>query len=175
MLNSGIFPDKLKIAKIIPIYKKEEETLFNNYRPISLLPAISYIFEKIIFKQLYNFFQEQNLFYNAQYGFRTEHFTEFASLELIDRVMLEMDKMKTPLNIFLALSKAFDTLNHEILLDKLKYYGINGSALKLMESYITDKTQFVEIDDYRIRNVDNQNRCTPGFNIRPFAFHYIYK
>ncbi len=69
MLNTGIFPDKLKIAKVIPIHKKEEETLFTNYRPISLLPAISKIFEKVIFKQLYQFFQEKKMFYNAQYGF----------------------------------------------------------------------------------------------------------
>ncbi len=73
MLNSGIFPDKLKIVKIIPIYKKEYETLFTNYRPISLLPAISKIFEKVIFKQLYLFYQEKKLLYEAQYGFRTEH------------------------------------------------------------------------------------------------------
>ncbi len=92
MLATGIFPDKLKIAKIIPLHKKDDETLFTNYRPISLLPAISKIFEKVIFKQLYNFFQEKKLLYNAQYGFRTEHSTELAALELIDRVIVEMDK-----------------------------------------------------------------------------------
>ncbi len=92
MLTTGIFPDKLKIAKVIPLHKKDEETLFTNYRPISLLPAISKIFEKVIFKQLYNFFLEKKLFYNAQYGFRTEHSTELAVLELIDRAVVEMDK-----------------------------------------------------------------------------------
>ncbi len=146
MLNTGIFPDKLKIAKIIPIHKKDDETLFNNYRPISLLPAISKIFEKVIFMQIYQFFQENKLLYNAQYGFRTEHSTEFAALELIDRVIVDMDKMNTPINIFLDLSKAFDTLNHKILLEKLKYYGINGKALNLMESYITNRKQYVDMD-----------------------------
>ncbi len=81
MLTTGIFPDKLKIAKIIPLDKKDEETLFTNYRPISLLPAISKIFEEVIFKQLYNFFQEKKLLYNAQYGFRTQHSTQLAALE----------------------------------------------------------------------------------------------
>ncbi len=100
MLCTGIFPDKLKIAKIIHIHKKKDETLFTNYRPISLLPAISKIFEKVIFKQLYQFFQEKHMFYNAQYGFRNEHSTEFASLELVDRVVVEMDKMNTPINMF---------------------------------------------------------------------------
>ncbi len=75
MLTTGIFPDKLKIAKIIPLHIKDDETLFTNYRAISLLPALSKIFEKVIFKQLYQFFQEMQLLYNAQYGFRTDHFT----------------------------------------------------------------------------------------------------
>ncbi len=105
MFNTGIIPDKLKIAIVIHIHKNEDETLLTNYRPISLLPAISKIFEKVIFKQLYQFFQEKKMFYNAQYGFRTELSTEFASLELIDRVIVEMDKKHTPINIFLDLSK----------------------------------------------------------------------
>ncbi len=76
MLNTGIFPDKLKIAKICPIHKKDDDTLFTNYRPISLLPAISKIFEKVILKQLYEFFQANTLFHNSQYGFRTGHSTD---------------------------------------------------------------------------------------------------
>ena len=118
MLNTGIFPDKLKIAKIKPIYKKDEETKFTNYRPISLLPAISKVFEKIIFKQLYQFFVDNKLLYNSQYGFREGHSTEFATLELVDKIILEMDKMNTPVNIYLDLSKAFDTLDHQILIKK---------------------------------------------------------
>ncbi len=147
MLNTGIFPDKLKISKVIPIHKKEDETLFTNYRPISLLPTISKIFEKVIFKQLYRFFQEKKMLYNAQYGFLTENSTEFASLELIDRVIVEMDKEHTPINIFLDLSKTFYTLDHTILLEKLKHNGIAGVAYKLMESYITNRQQYVEIDE----------------------------
>ncbi len=79
------------------------------------------------------------MFYNTQYGFRTEESTEFALIELVDRVIVEMDKMNTPINIFLDLSNAFDTLDHTILLEKLKYYGITGYAHNLMESYITSK------------------------------------
>ncbi len=137
MLNTDIFPDKLKIAKIISIYKKDDETLFTNYRPISLLPTISKIFEKVIFKQIYSFFQVKKMFYNGQYGFRTEHSTEYAALELIDIVTIEMDKKNTTRNVV----KAFDTINHTILLEKLKCYGIDGIALKLMESYMTNRTQ----------------------------------
>ena len=87
MLNTGIFPDKLKIAKVKPLYKKDDEQLFNNYRPISLLPAISKIFEKIMFNQLFAFFTKNGLFFSSQYGFRSEHSTEFAAIELVDRII----------------------------------------------------------------------------------------
>ncbi len=88
-------------------------------------------------------------YFSAQYGFRNEHSTKFTALELVDRVIVEMDKKNTPINIFLDLSKAFDNLNHEILLQKLKYCGITGIALNLMESYITNRKQFVIIDDIK--------------------------
>ncbi len=103
------------------------------------MPALFKIFEKVILKQLYHIFQEKKLLYNSQYGFRTEHSTEFAALELVDRVIVEMDKHNTPLNMFLNLSKAFDTLDHKILLEKLKYYALIRVAYILMEgeSYIT--------------------------------------
>ena len=100
-LNSGIFPDKLKIAKVIPIFKKGDSTQFTNYRPISLLPVISKVLQKIIYKQLYCFFKEHDLLYESQYGFRTEHSTELAAMELIDRLILTMDNNETPLNIYI--------------------------------------------------------------------------
>ncbi len=147
MLNTGVFPDKLKIAKINPIFKKDDETLFTNYRPISLLPVISKIFEKVMYQQVYNYSQEKKLFFNSQYGFRTGHSIDYAAIELIDRIILKMDKMDTPLGIFIDLSKAFDTLDHNILIAKLKYYGFDELALKLMESYLNNRQQYVQIDD----------------------------
>ena len=133
-LTTGIFPDKLKIAtKVQPIYKNEDQTLIKNYRPISHLPAISKVFEKIIFNQLDSFLQKQNIIYKSQYGFRREHSTEFATLELIDRVNTDMDNNEISLNIYLDLSKAFATLDHNILLDKLQYYGIRNTPLDLFK------------------------------------------
>ncbi len=114
------------------------------------MPALSKISEKVNFKQIYQFVHDKTALYNAQYGFRTDHSTEFATLELIDRVILEMDKNNTPLNIFLDLSKAFDTLEHKILLKKLNYYGINGVAYNLMESYLTNRKQYVDMDDVKL-------------------------
>ena len=129
VLNTGTFPDKLKIAKVIPIFKKGDPSLFENYRPISLLPAISKVLEKIIALQLSSYFEKNKLLFDNQYGFRPKHSTEHAALELIDRITNKMDTNEIPLNIFIDLSKAFDTIDHSILLNKLKYYGLKGSTL----------------------------------------------
>ena len=112
-LTTGIFPDKLKIAKVVPIYKSDDENIFNNYRPISILPALSKVFEKIVFNQTYAYFDDHNLFFENQYGFRKKHSTELAVLEVIDRITNQLDKGLTPMNIYLDLSKAFDTLDHD--------------------------------------------------------------
>ena len=121
MLTTGIFPDKLKIAKVVPLYKKGDNTLFSNYRPISILPSLSEIFEKIVYSQLYAYFECNKLLYSSQYGFRQGHSTEFAALELIDKITFLMQEGKVPVGVFLDMSKAFDTLNHILLI----YYWIN--------------------------------------------------
>lgn len=145
-LRSGIFPDKLKIAKVIPVYKKGDNHLIDNYRPISLLPAISKIFERIMHDQLFDYFTRNNLFFPSQYGFRKSHSTELASVELIDRVLEVMNQNGIPICIFMDLSKAFDTLNHCILLEKLKFYGLDETSRKLFSSYLSGRLQFVSID-----------------------------
>ena len=99
-----------------------------NYRPISLLPSLSKIFEKVIYQQLYAYFENSNMFFKNQYGFRTGHSTEMASLELVDKMLSFMDNGDTPIVIFSDLSKAFDTLNHNILLHKLKHYGLSKNS-----------------------------------------------
>ena len=88
----GIFPNQLKIAKVVPIFKTGDDTLFTNYRPISLLPSTSKVVERIIFNQLYTYFETNKLFYGSQYGFRKRHSTEFAALELVDKLLNMMDK-----------------------------------------------------------------------------------
>ncbi len=153
MINTGILPDKLKIAKILSIYKKDDETHFINYRPISLLHTISKIFDRVIFKQLYNYFLDNKLLYKSQYGFREGLSTANAPYELVDRLTMEMDNKNIPVNIFLDLSKAFDTLNHQILIKKLEYYELNGLLIKLMENYLFNRKQFVEINESNSENI----------------------
>ena len=117
-LTSGVFPSSLKIAKVIPLYKnKGESTDFGNYRPISLLNVISKIFERVVYNQVYAYFIKHNLFYSSQYGFRTQHSTEDAAIELVDQIYKAFEDNPTDevLAIFLDLSKAFDTIDHEIL------------------------------------------------------------
>ena len=146
-LMSGIFPSSLKIAKISPIYKKEDPHLTDNYRPISLLPVISKIFEKVAFKQVYDYFNENNLLYKSQYGFRKKHSTELAGLEFYDKIINYLENGKLPLAVFLDLSKAFDTIDHEILLSKLRYYGITGNSLLWFKSYLSNRKQYVQFKD----------------------------
>ena len=129
---------------MIPLLKKGDIQLFGNYRPISLLSSVSKVFEKAACGQLYEYFSSHALFYDSQYGFRKYHSTELAALELIDRIHKEIDENKIPFSVFLDLSKAFDTLDHDILLYKLQYYGITGTALDWFRSYLTERYQYVD-------------------------------
>ena len=106
-----------------------------NYRPISLLSTLSKVFDRVVFEPLYEHLKSKKLLYQSQYGFRKDHSTELASVELIDHICKEMDKGDNPFSIFLDISKAFDMLDHDILINKLKQYGINGTPLSWFKSY----------------------------------------
>ena len=116
----------------------------SNYRPISLLPTISKIFERVIYNQLYDHFIKNNLLSEQQYGFRANHSTELSAIRLVDHINHEMDKNHTPCSIYFDLSKAFDTLDFEILLFKLRFYGVTDTAFELMKNYLSDRKQYVK-------------------------------
>ena len=96
---------------------------------------------------MYKYFEENNLFFTSQYGFRTDHSTELAALEVADRIICDMDIGKIPFNIYLDLSKAFNTIDHKILFKKLDYYGIKGTSLNLIQSYLSNRKQFVNYNN----------------------------
>ena len=102
-LITGIYHDKLKIAKVIPLFKKDDKVKIDNYRPISLLSSISKIFEKVVYNQLYRYFTQNKLFYHSQYGFRAKHSTELATVELVDRILHSIDNKELPLAIYMDL------------------------------------------------------------------------
>ena len=169
-LTTGIFPDKLKIAKIVPVHKKDDVTIIDNYRPISVLPAISKIFEKIILNQLTEHFNSLNLLFPSQYGFRESHNTEYAVMENIDKIVENIEARNLPLNIFLDLSKAFDTLDHSILLYKLSHYGITGMSYKLCESYLSNRQQYVMYNGYKSDLLPIRTGVPQGSILGPLFF-----
>ncbi len=142
-IQHGCVPDCMKIAKVLPIYKSKEKTDFSNYRPISLLPSLSKLLERALHKRLYTFLNESKLLYTSQYGFRPQHSTTDAIMELIENALGSLENNKYMISVFLDLSKAFDTLDHKILLNKLNQYGVRGLSLKWFESYLEDRKQYV--------------------------------
>ena len=169
-LNTGIFPSKLKHALVKPLHKKDSEQYFQNYRPISLLPAISKVFEKIVHKQVYDYCILHKLLYGSQYGFRENHSTEHAVIELTDRILSDLDSGKLPIAIFLDFSKAFDMIDHSILLEKLYKYGFEGESLNWFQSYLYDRSQCVEFGGHRSSFLSLDKGVPQGSVLGPLLF-----
>lgn len=139
-------PTELKLAKIIPIFKKGDMKSPGNYRPISLLNSISKILEKLVHKRLYSYLQDFNILHDHQFGFRKRHSTLLALTEIIDNIRTQIDEGNYVIGIFLDLSKAFDSVNHKILLQKMNHYGIRGLVLDWFQDYLSNRKQVVCIN-----------------------------
>ena len=146
-VTQGFFPDYLKIAKVIPIHKAGDASVLNNYRPVSILPLFSKILERLMHSRILEFINKHGILYDYQFGFRTNHSTNMALTILMDRILSALDKGEYAIGLFLDLQKAFDTVNHDILLKKLYKYGIRGTCLKWLTDYLANRQQFVNFDN----------------------------
>ena len=135
------------MSKILPLHKSDSVFEVSNYRPISLLPIISKIFEKLIFVRLNEFKTKHQILYQNQFGFQKKKSTELAVNSIVSNVIKSLENKESAYCIFLDFAKAFDTVNHDILIQKLDYYGMRGNALNLFKSYLTERQQFTEIGD----------------------------
>lgn len=152
-IELGVFPEHFKKAEVIPVYKKGERDKTTNYRPISLISNFGKIFEKVLKLRFDNFTSTHNIINSLQFGFQTGKGTEDAIKVLLNAIIKAIDCNIPIITIFLDLAKAFDTVNHAILLNKLYKYGFRGQAYKLIKSYLVGRKQTVRIDHYFSRVV----------------------
>ena len=144
-MAKGLFPNILKVGRITPIYKKGDPQVFGNYRPVSTLPLFGKIFEKIIYNRLHSYLASKNILYKNQFGFRKNHSTSHAINYSVQNITKKLENGRHVLGIFIDLSKAFDTIDHNKLLKKLYNYGIRGQCYELLKNYLLDRQQYTEI------------------------------
>lgn len=169
-MNEGYFAPSLKVSKVTPVFKKGDKNLVHNYRPISIVPIFSKIFESIMYNQLNGYFEFHNLISNSQYGFRQGKSTTSAVLNIIDHTLQAFEKKESTSLVLCDLSKAFDSVPFNILLDKLLFYGVSVRALKLIKSYLSERLQYVSVKNKcsQMKTVDTG--VPQGSILGPFFF-----
>ena len=168
---TGNYIENLKIARVIPIYKeKGSELLCSNYRPISLLSNINKIIEKLMHERLYSFLTKHNIIYDLQFGFRKKHSTTHALMKLTEDIRQALDSGKFSCGIFIDLQKAFDTVDHKILLAKLENYGVRGTANQWFKSYLSNRKQFVSINGFKSDSAVMNYGVPQGSVLGPLLF-----
>ena len=166
----AIFPDILKISKVSPLHKKECKLDFRNYRPISLLSVFSKIFEKTVYTRIYTYLVKNNLVFEKQYGFRSNYSTNHALISITERIKDFVDSGNYVCGIFIDLEKAFDTVNHEILCEKLNFYGLRGNINNLIRSYLYNRKQFVAINGFNSDLKHLASGVPQGSSLGPLLF-----
>ena len=162
-LEMGIFPDLMKNALVVPLYKAKSKEVVGNYRPISLLLTISKLIEKVVYKQVYSYLTKTGQLHNSQYGFRSEHSCDHAIGELLGNIVKNMQLGKETITLMLDLSKAFDTLQHSVIFQKLEKYGLRGPCLEWFKSYLTNRTLQVKCIDHQGNIIlSDRKRCDFG-------------
>ena len=171
------FPECMKIAEVVPLYKGKDREICTNYRPISLLITISKILEKIVYKRSYSFLNSTGQIFESQYGFRSKHSCEHAVQELLGNILKGCELGKSTLAVFLDLSKAFDTISHGVLYMKLECYGIHGTCLSWFKSYLENRKMRVKCataDGIEYSDLKPVNFGTPQGSVLGPLFFLIF-
>ena len=171
-IEHGIVLDEMKIARVIPIFKSDDQSLFTNYRPVSVLPSFSKFLERVIYNRLMQYLTSFNILCSNEYGFRKNHSTAFALIDLYDMISTAFDRGEFAIGIFLDLSKAFDTVDHAILLDKLEHYGIRGLALDWIRSYFSNRMQYVEFNGHHSSRMEISCGVPQGSILGPLFSYF---
>ena len=145
---TGAFPSVLKTAKVVPVFKKGSKLNYSNYRPMSLLSNIEKILEKRMYKRLYAFLDYNNIIYDLQFGFRQQYSTSHALINITENIRKALDDGNIGCGVFVDLQKAFNTVDHQILLAKLNHYGIRGVSNDWFKSYLSNRNQYISINGY---------------------------
>ena len=169
-LKYGIMPDSCKIAMVTPIHKSGKLDDPGNYRPISILPVLSKTIEHLVNSQLTQYLDDKGVISKCQYGFRKDHSTTYLMLDLFDRIYSSKSKNNRPGIIFLDIKKAFDTVNHNILLSKLKHYGIKNIALRWFESFLTGRKQQTRVGSRISDSTELSSGVPQGSILGPILF-----
>ena len=169
-LLTGEYPDLLKVVKVIPIHKGGSTQEVNNYRPISLLSIFDKIIEKLMHKKLYTFLESNNILFCNQFGFRKNNSTIYALAQITEMIKVSIDSGKFGCGIFIDLRKAFDTVNHEILLTKLEHYGIRDNVLNWFMSYLSNRKQYVTINGLSSEPLEINCGVPQGSVLGPLLF-----
>ena len=171
---NGIFPDNCKIAKVIPIHKKGKKDNPSNFRPISILTCISNVIEKMIYKRVFSFLSKNNVLAPPQYGFQKNISSIYAILELLMATYDNINANNYTGILLLDLTKAFETVCHQILLAKLKHYGIRGPSHQLIKSFL-ERKQFVSINGVNSDPQHNSFGVPQGLTLGLLFFFDLYK
>jgi hypothetical protein len=169
-LREGVFPEKLKLCRVIPIFKSGNPLECDNFRPISLLSSISKVLEKIVAEKLIAHLLDNDLVYVHQYGFLPNRSTEHNLLQIINYISNALNEGDFCIGVFLDLKKAFDVCSHEILLKKLRKMGIRGNAYKWFENYLSGRSQFVDINGSKSDPLDINISVIQGSILGPIIF-----